>query len=280
MKFLVYRNLWGVTGDRAAALERLAADGYDGIESMVLTKTSCRELRPLLRRHKFDYKGVIWTRGLTVEEHLVSLKTQRDLLLSLDPSGFTIIGGYDCWSDADQTRFYDAALDLEAKTGLPFAHELHRNSCLFHPAPTRRILNQFPELKLVCDLSHWVVSCERMLDDNLDLLRQCGRQAVHIHARVGNEQSPQLPDLTAPEAQPYLAAFESWWEIIWEEQARAGHATTSICTEFGPPPYQQTLPHTGAPVSDLWALCNWQASRQRAHFASWLASRISPPRQR
>ncbi len=280
MKLLVYRNLWGVTGARAAALAQIAAAGYDGIECMILETAHCRELKPLIRRHRLDYKGVIWTRGLTVAEHLASFHEQLARLRTMDPSGFTVIGGYDCWDDDDTARFYEEMLRIEEKLGLPLAHEVHRNTCLFHPAPTRRILSRFPSLKLACDFSHWVISCERLLDDNLDLIRQCGRQAVHIHARVGHEQAPQLADLRAPEAQPYRDAFDRYWEIIWEEQARRGLAVTSLCPEFGAPPYQPTLPYTGMPVADLRAICDWQADRQRQHFAEWQTRTTAPRKTR
>jgi hypothetical protein len=41
--------------------------------------------------------------------------------------------------------------------------------------------------------------------------------------RVGTEEAPQVADVRAPEALPYLIAFERWWDIVWEEQlARRG----------------------------------------------------------
>jgi len=131
------------------------------------------------------------------------------------------------------------------------------------------VLRRFPELKLVCDFSHWVVSSERLLDDQLDLIRRCGRQAVHLHVRVGSEQSPQVSDVRAPEFAHYRRAFETWWEMVWEEQRKQGRERTSLCPEFGPPPYQQSLPYSRRPVGDLWAMCEWQKNRQKARFARW-----------
>jgi sugar phosphate isomerase/epimerase len=269
MKLLVYRNLWGVTGDRAVAVGKIAAAGYHGIETVLPDVARCRELKPLLRRHRLDYRGVIWTRGRSVSDHLASFRAQLARLLRMDPSGFTVIGGHDCWNEDETCRYYEEVLRIEARIGLPVAHELHRSTCLFHPVPTRRIITQFPQLKLVCDFSHWVVSSESMLDDQLDLVRLCGRQAVHIHARVGHEESPQVADPRAPEARAYCEAFERWWRIVWEEQLRRGLAATMLCPEFGAPPYQQTLPYTGMPVADLWEICDWQAIRQRKLFSEW-----------
>jgi sugar phosphate isomerase/epimerase len=275
MKLVTYRNLWGTTGSRSAVFEQIAGAGYDGIESILWDDAHVQEVKLLLGRWNLDFRGVLWTRGTTVAEHLASFEKQAIRVAPLTPSGFTVIGGSDCWDDSDIGRYYEGALKVEQRLGVPVAHEIHRNTCLFHPAAARRILARFPEIKLVCDFSHWVVSCERMIHDQEDLIRQCGRQAVHIHSRVGNEQTPQLGDIRAPEARPYLEAFEKWWEIVWEEQSARGLAVTSICPEFGAPPYQQTLPYTGEPVADLAAVCDWQAARQRLHFGEWQAARMA-----
>ena len=272
MKLRVFRNLWGLGAPTSQVVETLSEKGYDGIETILWDAGQRRALKPLLRRHSMDYRGVIWTKGVSVEQHLSSLRQQLRELSPLEPSGFTVIGGHDCWSDDDTSRYYEGALKIELGVAVPVAHEIHRGTCLFHPAPARKVLGRFPELKIVCDFSHWVVTCERLLDDQEDLLRMCGRQAVHIHTRVGTEQSPQVADLRSPEVAPYLEAYERWWRIIWDEQRRRGLETTSVCPEFGAPPYQQTLPHTGMAVSDLEATCDWQAARQREHYARWSAA--------
>ena len=268
MKLELYRNLWGVPGPVRPALARVAAAGYHGIEAVLFSDSQAAALRRALRLETgLVFKGVAWPRGRTVRDQLASLRREVRRLLRLAPGSLSVIGGYDCWSDDDAARYFEGALRLEEQVGLPLAHETHRNSVLFHPAPTRRILARFPELKLVCDFSHWVVACERLIDDQLDLVRQCGRQAVHLHARVGSEQSPQVSDVRAPEFARYRRAFEQWWDIVWTEQERRGLAVSSLCPEFGPPPYLQTAPYSGRPAADLWAVCEWQKKRQQARFA-------------
>lgn len=267
MKLELYRNLWGVPGPPGPALARIAAAGYDGVEAVIFSDAQADRLRRALSRVPLAFKGVAWPRGASVREQLASLRRETGRLQTLGPGSLSVIGGQDCWSDDEAARYFEGALRLEQRLGLPMAHETHRNSALFHPAAARRILARFPELKLVCDFSHWVVACERLIDDQLDLIRQCGRQAVHVHVRVGSEQTPQVSDLRAPEFARYRRAFERWWGLVWDEQERRGLAVTSICPEFGPPPYLQTAPYTGRPAADLWAVCEWQKERQRARFA-------------
>ena len=220
------------------------------------------------------FKGVVLIRGAdpTVAGQVSSVVSEMHALARTGADSLNVIGGYDCWSTDEAARYFEAVMKAGDALGIPVSHETHRNSALFHPAAARRMLSLFPELRLTCDFSHWVVACERLIDDQLDLIRLCGSRAAHIHTRVGTEQAPQVGDVRAPESLPYLKAFERWWAIVWEEQAARGMAVTTACPEFGPPPYTPTLPHTGKPVSDLGAVCDWQRKRQETHFKSWAAS--------
>lgn len=278
VKLELYRNLWGVTGPRVAALDRVIAAGYDGVEAVLFTADAARELREALAaRPALRFKAVAWTKGRSVADHLESFHAQWRELAALNPSSISVIGGFDGWNETESAQYFESMLKVEAAIGLPMAHETHRNTALFHPAVTKRVLDRFPELKLVCDFSHWVLCCERMIHEYADVIRQCGRQAVHLHVRVGSEQTAQVSDLRAPEFAPYREAFESWWEIVWEEQARRGLAVTSLCPELGPPPYQQTLPQTGELVGDLWEMCEWQKQRQLERFQTWSRQRKAGP---
>jgi len=274
MQLRLFRNLWGVPGPRARALARLEDAGYDGVEAVLFTPAEHRELRSALRGRRLEFKAALWTQGRTAADHLRSLRGKLEAAQRLGPATISVIGGSDLWGDAEAARYFEGALRLEAATGLPFAHETHRGTALFHPGPARRALKRFPELKLVCDFSHWVLTGERLLDDQLELVRLCGRQAVHLHARVGTEQAPQVADLRTPAAAPYLAAFERWWEIVWEEQAKRRLPVTSLCPELGPPPYQP-LPAGRVAAAALWAQCEWQKRRQTQHFRRWQARRAA-----
>jgi hypothetical protein len=88
-----------------------------------------------------------------------------------------------------------------------------------------------------------------------------------VHARVGYEQGPQVPDPRAPEYQRHLEAHEAWWRLVWKAQERRGFRISTLTPEFGPPDYQHTLPFTRAPVSNLEEICDWQARRQMESFA-------------
>jgi hypothetical protein len=128
------------------------------------------------------------------------------------------------------------------------------------------MLDQFANLRLCCDLSHWVCVCERLIDSELAIIQQCAQHCIHLHARVGYEEGPQVPDPRAPEYARYVEAHERWWDLIWDAQQAQGHPYSTLTPEFGPPGYLHTLPYTQMPVADLWEICEWQAQRQAQRF--------------
>ena len=273
MKFLLIRHLWGVTGDWEDVFPRFHALGFRGIEVALPVAKERRRLRRLLAAHQFDCIPQIFTAGANVAAHLESFRRQIGEAASLSPLFINAHSGQDAWSESEANRFFEAALAIEQSGGFLIAHETHRGRILFNPWVTRRLLEQFETLKLCCDFSHWVCVGERLLDDQIAIIRQSAARCLHLHARVGYEQGPQVPDPRAPEFAAHLAAHERWWRLVWDAQIKRGDKISTLTPEFGPPGYLHTLPFTQAPVSDLWEICHWQARRQKINFTAWQKSR-------
>ena len=267
MNLILFRHLWGVTGRWEDLFPRFKAAGYRGIESPVPPREDRTRFRALLRRHGLEFIPQIFSHGNTVEEHLESLREQIAAAKPFAPRLINAHSGQDAFSEDQSTRFFEGALQLEAKGGIAIAHETHRGRILFNPWTTSRLLTRFPDLKLCCDFSHWVCVCERLIEDQIGIIRQCADHCLHVHARVGYEQGPQVPDPRAPEYQTHLEAHEAWWRLVWKAQAKRGFRASTLTPEFGPPDYQHTLPFTRAPVSHLEEICDWQARRQAENFA-------------
>jgi hypothetical protein len=267
MRLLLIRHLWGVAGAWEEVFPRLQELGYHGIEAALPPVADRGRFRELLDRHRFEFIAQIFTAGDTVAGHLESFRRQLAEAQALGPRLINSHSGLDAWTESDAERFFQGALETEAQTGVAVAHETHRGRVLFNPWITARLLARLGGLRLCCDFSHWVCVAERLLDDQTEILRQCAARCAHLHARVGYEQGPQVPDPRAPEYQPHLEAHERWWRLVWDAQEARGDRESTLTPEFGPPAYLHTLPFTHAPVSDLWDICNWQAQRQSQHFA-------------
>lgn len=278
MDLAVYRSLWGVVGAWEESFPRIRAAGFDGIEARVPTgddhAAERARLARLLAEHGFGLIAevsalgyVIPRRDATPAEHLADLRRQIPRALELGPRFINGYHGCDAWGWDDQRRFFAGFLELEREFDLPLTVETHRGRSLFNPWITRDLLREFP-LKLTCDFSHWVVVAERLIDSEWPIIEQCAQHCWHIHARVGYDQGPQVPDPRAPEYAPEVAAHERWWDACWRAQEARGREAMTLTPEFGNEGYLHHLPWTDVPVANLWDICTWQGRRQRERFTS------------
>lgn len=272
MKLLLSRHLWGVPGSWEPALRRFKEKGYGAIDTPLPRADALPSFLRLLEENGLSLVAQVSTWGKSVDEHLARFKTQLLEAAAAQPLLINSHSGSDAWDEDEACRFFEGAESLARDLDIPVAHETHRSRILFHPKATARILKRFPDLRLTCDFSHWVCVCERIPNDMEEVFRLCAERALHVHARVGHEEGPQVPDPRAPEWAAQLAAHERWWDWIWEAQRKKGRAQITLTPEFGPPPYLPTLPYTRAPVADLEEICEWMAFRQRDRFAAQGAS--------
>ena len=272
MKLKLVRHLWGVdlTHGLQHYLLRWREVGYEALEVAVRSVPDRQMLARFLKANQFQLVPQIFSHdyipGGTVREHLDSLRVQMEECLDFQPLFFNAHSGYDNWSPAETEDFYGQVLVLEKQIGVTIAHETHRSRCFGTPWQTRRILQQFPDLRLTCDFSHWVCVCERLLPDLGETIALAARHCHHVHSRVGFEEGPQVPDPAAPEYAAQLKAHEGWWDTIWQAQQARGLTVSTLTPEFGPPPYLHTLPYAHVPVVDLANICDWMARRQKKRF--------------
>ncbi len=269
MELKAARHLWGFARDWETGFADFASLGYEGIDAVLPVSEKEALFRDLLERHGFFYIAQIGTVGQTLQEHLDSFRAQVERAVTFEPLLINAHSGRDAFSAAESREFFREALQIQADCGVPVVHETHRSRVLYNPWITRDLLREFPEMKLCCDFSHWINVCERLIHDQVEIIRLCAQRCLHIHARVGYEHGPQVPDPRAPEYAAHLEAHESWWEMIWYAQQDAGRELLTFTPEFGPPRYLHTLPFTDVPVTDLEEICNWQMRRQKEQFGAW-----------
>ncbi|HTY37169.1 MAG TPA: TIM barrel protein [Bacteroidota bacterium] len=268
MNLSIFRHLWGITEPWETLFPKIASLNFQGIEHILPDEQDKERFRRLLDLHGFKYIAQIVTNGSTVDDHLSSFRHNVERAAELHPLKINCHSGCDWFSPEQSKKYFGEALAFEAKIGIPVAHETHRGRILYNPWTTESLLKQYPELKLSCDLSHWVVISERLLDTEREIIALSAEHCIHIHARVGYEEGPQVPDPRAPEYRRHVEAHEEWWDAIWNAQERKGMKESTLTPEFGAPEYLHTLPYTRTPVADLWEICTWQADRQRTRFAA------------
>ncbi|OEZ90775.1 xylose isomerase-like TIM barrel [Janthinobacterium sp. HH106] len=236
-------------------IDMVAEAGFDGIEMSLPLDAALRE----------EWTGRIADAGLELiaaqwetvfhvdfELHRAALAELLENACLARPVLVNTHTGKDYYTQAQNAALIDLAAAISAKHGVPIVHELHRSRFSGHPMLLLPYLQQYPELPLTADLSHWCCACESLLEDQPHTLAQVLPLVRHVHARVGHAQGPQVADFRAPEAKPALDAHLAWWDAIVALRRAAGAERMTFTPEFGPAPYTQTLPYTQQPVSDAW----------------------------
>ncbi|TDV34105.1 sugar phosphate isomerase/epimerase [Paraburkholderia caballeronis] len=275
MRLDLFRSLWGYRGELRAACEAVRAAGLAGIETRLpLDPDGRAALAAQLADHGLDYIAVCFTSGIVLPDqratparHLDDLDRLLAAAADLSPRFVNVLAGNDRWPLAAQVEFFGRALELATKHGQMCSFETHRARSLYSPWVTLDLIRQVPDLRFTSDISHWVVVCERLLDDAADDLAPFVSRVHHIQARVGYDQGPQVPHPAAPEYAAALAFHEAHWAAVWRSQAERGYSATTMTPEFGPDGYLHHLPFTNAPIADLAQLNAWMVDAQRAHFA-------------
>jgi hypothetical protein len=272
MNLEIYRHLWGVDDAWEIAVPRFKARGYVGLETWLRTAEDRARIAPLLKAHdlKLIAQVISGADDHSVAGHLQSFEQQLEECADLKPEFVNVHAGEDWWNDVDTERFFKRALEIAEASGIAAAFETHRGRSMYTPWRTMWLLERFPTLRLACDFSHWVTVCERLLHDQGAAIAAAARACIHIHARVGHAQGPQVPDPRDPYWKENLETHESWWDQIWAAQKARGDQVTTLTPEFGPPDYLNVHPFTREPLANLEEVCDWMADRQRERFKASL----------
>ncbi|MBB6733644.1 sugar phosphate isomerase/epimerase family protein [Cohnella zeiphila] len=263
MELKQFKALWGLEGTYAEQFARIGEAGYDGLEAPAPSEDRAEEFSSLLEKYRLEY--IVQVFAATEAD----FREQVSYAARFKPLKIVAHSARDSMPEAEQDRFFAAALETEARYGIPIGHESHRQRAMFTPWTTARLLKRFPELRITADFSHWMNVCESHLEDQKENLAIAVERAIHIHGRIGYPEGPQVPHPGAPEYRTELELFLGWWKDILARQASEGAAFATFTSEFGPPGYLHTLPYTQSPVADLWEVNRWMSDHVQERFAGW-----------
>jgi hypothetical protein len=134
--------------------------------------------------------------------------------------------------------------------------ENHRNRMTTDLRFTLRLLELVPEMRLVADLSHFVVGQEfgwPIGEEDDALVRRVIERADVFHGRVASREQVQI-SISWDYHRPWLDAFLAWWEHgfrAWKRQAKEGDELVFV-TELGPPNWYAITGPDGNELSDRW----------------------------
>lgn len=257
MKIKILCPLWGLENDDLKmSLDRIREAGYDGIDTGIPDDLQ-------RRKQLLDYiEKQEW--ALVAQQHQAYGNSFEDfknsflhyLQISAEAHPLLINShtGRDYFSYEQNLELIDLAQNFSEKQEIKVIHETHRGRFGYSPSVMNEYFKVRPGLKITADLSHWVCVTESFLNGFKKELNEAIKRTVHVHARIGYEEGPQVPDPRAPEWKYAVDHFLTWWDKIVEIRAEQGDRVLTITTEFGPPPYLQTVPYTNKPVADQFEI--------------------------
>ena len=246
-------EMWDAPLD--AFLQRVSEDGFSATEIYLTSLTeSSEEVQALHRAHGLDLVAQVFTEGATPADHLRSLEDQVEVALRCGAISANCHAGRDLFPFEDNLAIFRRLIALGDEHGIPLYVETHRRRPTYSAPETRRYLESLPRLRLTADFSHWMVVHETDLSDQAETLSLAIDRSSHIHARVGYEEGPQVPDPRDPRWERHVRNHVDLWRRIVDARRRDGAEALTITPEFGPPDYMLTLPFTDEPLADVWEI--------------------------
>ena len=264
MKLKLLKCDWGMEylGDMPKRLRAFADAGYDGVEcaNIGMEPSAFGDLTEELG---LDYVAMMFCDDEDAfAKQLENVKKTKPILVNCHP-------GRDYFDLGRSVAFFNRVNEMANQIDAQIVFETHRTRCLYSPWQTERILKALPWLRITADFSHFTNVAENNLKlaPYTDMMDVAIDRADHIHARVGNAHSPQVPDPRSGVSYKWTEHFERWWDRIIEARLAEGREFLTINPEFGPPPYQPISPSDDKPLADIWDVCLWMTERFRARWA-------------
>lgn len=145
---------------------------------------------------------------------------------------------------------------LAEDSPVPVWVETHRDRMTTDLYFTLDLLDAFPDLKLIADLSHFLVGREfawPISDENHAYIHRILDNSWAFHGRVASREQVQI-ELSFSHHKPLVEQFLNWWEYGMRSYLKnvANAQPLAFNCELGPRPYAITDRH-GKDTTDRWA---------------------------
>lgn len=250
MEIVVLATNWGDPDSIEDFCRKIKGQGYDGLEVWYPTDADARSsLVDAASSNGLVFGLLAAGSDADFARHRDQFASSLDGAIAMRPLYINCHSGRDFFTLEQNSELVELTLDLGRSSGVPIHHETHRSRMCYSAPVTRQLLERLPDMTLTLDISHWCNVHESLLQNQQETVELALERTRHIHARVGHAQGPQVGDPRAPEWAEALDRHLGWWDRVVEHRRQAGARALTFLTEFGPPDYMPTLPHTREPVA-------------------------------
>ncbi len=256
-KLLVFQSLWGMERRHTDGIERtleqnvemIVGAGFDGLASDWRDCATARCITALIAPHQLQVEGICFPKTIDDLKPALEIATENKVHhLNLQP-------------DIRPRRISECIAVIEGwrrlaeEVDFPVYIETHRDRMTTDMYFTLDLLDCFPDLRLLADLSHCLVGREfatPVSEENHGYIHRILDNAWAFHGRVASREQVQV-EISFPCHKPWLDLFLGWWEYgfrSWLKRAAPDAALGFTC-ELGPKPYAIVGPD-GNDLSDRW----------------------------
>jgi hypothetical protein len=254
---LIFQSLWSM--ERRSArypelsleenIDKIAAAGFDGISAHWHDRNVVSHVAGLLRQHGLQAEGQCFP------------KTVDDLKPVLEIAAEYNVHHICLQPDVRLRRLEDCIPLLEGwqhlaeEAGIDVWIETHRDRMTTDLFFTLDLLDRLPDLRLLGDISHFLVGREfawPVSDENHALIHRILDSSWAFHGRIASREQVQI-EISFPHHRPWVDLFLGWWEYgikSWRKRADKD-ATLAFTCELGPKPYAITG-RDGEDTTDRW----------------------------
>lgn len=255
-RFVVFQSLWAMQNEQGrlpSPLEQLltniAEAGFDGITDHFYEPRAARHLSQVARSLGLQIEGQLFPK--TVDD----LQSVLEVASAFGCHHLTIQADSRPRTLKEAVSLVEGWQRLAEQVDFPVLLETHRYRLTSDLHFTLDLLQELPDLKLLADLSHYVVGRELPLPPGENDQRQIEailRNSWGFHGRVASSEQVQVP-ISFEQHQPWVELFSHWWKFGMEDWLKRDQVfgSLSFTCELGPPPYAIT-DRRGRDISDRW----------------------------
>jgi hypothetical protein len=265
----IYQSLWAMERRHTDGYERsleenielIAQAGFNGVSGSYTSRDEARRLSRLLAANGMQIEVQAFPRTVDELQPVLELATE--------------FGAHhiDLQPDVRPRRIDDCLILIDGWTRLaeqvdfPVYIETHRDRMTTDLYFTLELLDARPAMKLLGDISHYLVGREfawPVSDENHAAMHRILDHSWAFHGRVASREQVQI-EISFEPHKMWVDLFFDWWRYGFESWWRrtGPHDSLTFTCELGPKPYA-IIGRDGNDTTDRWAESLLMRDRIRA----------------